>query len=80
MARYDYLCPIGHLNESEYDIGTAPRIIMCTQTGRVEQLMEGVEIFCVEEAIRCLATNTSFMINHIMSPPSQRLKPAQIGL
>ena len=76
MARYDYLCPLGHLNESEFDIGTAPRTIMCVHEHTDYNYFE----MCIEESVRQLATNTSFMINKIMSPPSQRLKPAQIGL
>ena len=64
MARYDYECDDSHVTEHKFDIGTAPDSVVCG---------------CNLEARRKLATNTSFMINKVMSPPSQRLKPGHIS-
>jgi len=33
MARYDYLCPAGHLDEREYPMVEAPDTIPCTAPG-----------------------------------------------
>lgn len=64
MARYDYECDDDHVTEHKFGIGTAPDSVLCG---------------CNLEARRKLATNTSFIINKVMSPPSKRLKPQHLG-
>ena len=72
MARYDYRCPLGHVNEMTFPIARAPNEFICFEPIRAT--------LCNEVSIRLLATGTSFIINKVMSPPSQRLKPGHIGV
>jgi hypothetical protein len=75
MARYDYKCPGGHINEVSFPIGEAPKTIGCPEREDVHPELDE----CPEGATRMLATHTSFMINKVMSPPSKRLKPQHLG-